>query len=73
MLHWMLESVNDMVRNKMVDGTELSERNLSGKAKGGAGKGLLDLLMFKLHMLNHLLGLARFPPPSRTCFLLVPL
>ena len=39
MLHWMLESVNDMVRNQMVAGTELSERNLSGKAKGGAGKG----------------------------------
>ena len=35
----MLESVNDMVRNKMVDGTELSERSLSGKAKGGTGKG----------------------------------
>ena len=72
-LHWVLESVNDMVRNKMVDGTELSERSLSGKVKGGAGKGLLDLLMFKLHMRNHLLGLGTFPPPSRNCFLLVPL
>ena len=46
-LHWLLAAVNDMVRNKMVDGTELSERGLSGKKSGGNGRGLLDLLLFR--------------------------
>ncbi|CAK0899826.1 unnamed protein product, partial [Prorocentrum cordatum] len=55
-LHWLLAAVNDMVRNKTVDGAELSERGLSGKTKGGNGKGLLDLLLFKMHVLVHLLG-----------------
>ena len=55
-LHWLLAAVNDMVRNKMVDGTELSERGLSGKKSGGNGRGLLDLLLFKWHALTHLLG-----------------
>ena len=50
---WLIDLVNDLCYNRMVAAGELSVANLTGKGRGG--KGLLDLLLFKRDVLEHLL------------------
>lgn len=50
---WLIDLVNDLCYNRMVATGELSVANLTGKGRGG--KGLLDLLLLKRDILEHLL------------------
>jgi hypothetical protein len=54
MLIWLLEATNDMTRNDQINPAELTVNNLTGKSKGG--KGFLDLLMYKRHVRDAMLG-----------------
>lgn len=50
---WLLSAVSDLVRSKTVAPGELSIAGMSGKLRGG--RGMLDLLLFKLDLLDELL------------------
>jgi hypothetical protein len=50
---WQLRAITDMVRWKMVTPGELSINGLSGVKRGG--RGMLDLVLYKLDLLDELL------------------
>lgn len=50
---WQLAAVSDLVRHRMVTPGELSISGLSGKGRGG--RGVLDLVLFKLDLLDELI------------------
>jgi hypothetical protein len=52
---WMISGINDLVRTKLVAPGELSINGLSGKGRGG-GRGMLDLLLFKLDLLDEFMN-----------------
>lgn len=51
---WQLAAINDYVRTLAVSTGELSINGLSGQKRGG-GRGMLDLMLFKLDLLDELL------------------
>lgn len=51
---WQLAAVNDLVRSKAVSSGELSINGLSGSKRGG--RGMLDVLILKLDVLDELLA-----------------
>ena len=52
---WQLAAVNDLVRTRQAASGELSIIGLSGKGRGG-GRGMLDLLLFKLDLLDEFMN-----------------
>jgi hypothetical protein len=52
---WQLAAVNDLVRTRQAASGELSITGLSGKGRGG-GRGMLDLLLFKLDLLDEFMN-----------------
>lgn len=48
---WQLSGINDLVRTRQIVPDELCVNQLSGKGLGG-GRGMLDLLLFKLDLLD---------------------
>lgn len=56
MLMWLLQATNDLTRNDHVSPSELSLSALTGRARGNGGKGFLDLLIYRRHVRDVVLG-----------------
>ncbi len=55
-LEWSLELLVDFWRSGMLKTDQLSIRHIDGRATGNQGKGVVDLMVFKMELLTHLTG-----------------